>query len=35
MPTDSLAVTVGVVVAFTIFAIVLAWADIRTRKPQI
>lgn len=35
MPTDSLAVTVGVVVAFAIFAIVLAWADHRTRKTGI
>lgn len=35
MPTDSLITTVGIVVAFAIFAIVLAWADLRTRKPEI
>ena len=32
MPTDSLIVTVGVIVAFAVFAIVLAWADRRTHK---
>ena len=32
MPTDSLLVTVGVTVAFVIFALALAWADPQTRK---
>lgn len=32
MPTDSLVVTVGVIAAFVIFAVALAWADHQTRK---
>lgn len=33
MPTESLLVVVAVIVAFSVFAAVLAWADFRTRKP--
>jgi hypothetical protein len=34
MPADSLAITVGIVVAFAVFAVVLAWGGYRTQKPQ-
>lgn len=32
MPTETLVVVAGVVVVFTIFALVLAWAERMTRK---
>jgi hypothetical protein len=32
MPTDALFVTIGVTVAFVVFAVALAWADHQTRK---
>ena len=34
MPTDSLIITIGVTVAFVVFAGALAWADHQTRKPS-
>lgn len=33
MPLDSLLVTAAVVLMFVSFAGVMAWADLRTRKP--
>lgn len=32
MPTETLTVIVAVVVVFTVFALVLAWADHRTNR---
>jgi hypothetical protein len=32
MPAETATVTVGIVVVFTIFALVLAWADHRTTR---
>jgi multisubunit Na+/H+ antiporter MnhC subunit len=32
MPTDTALVVTGVVIAFTAFAVALAWADRRTTK---
>jgi hypothetical protein len=34
MPFDSAIVTAAVVVIFTVFALVLAWADAQTRRPR-
>lgn len=32
MPVDSMLVSAGVVVMFTVFAVVMLWADRRTRN---
>jgi hypothetical protein len=32
MPTETLVVVAGVTIAFTVFALVLAWAERMTRK---
>lgn len=34
MPTETIIVIAGIVAAFTLFAVVLAWADHRTRSVQ-
>jgi hypothetical protein len=34
MPFDALLVSLGVTVVFAAFAVVLAWADSRTRLPR-
>jgi hypothetical protein len=31
MPTDTIIVVAGIVIAFAVFAIALAWADYQTR----
>jgi hypothetical protein len=34
MPFDEVMLSVGVTVVFVAFAVVLAWADFRTRSPR-